>query len=150
MNEQFFTEVYAHMSADDTEAYHRAVFVNMDGEYARNKREEYYRGLLRHMGTNVSIGVGVRIVNPQFISLGDNVQIHDRCTLIANSDKGITLDDGARLKHGVYLDTEVAATGYIRIGKRFEDGLLNRKSISRSDGLSECERQGIFLVVSDQ
>ena len=118
MNEHFFTEAYARMSADDMEAYHRAVFANMDGEYARNKREEYYRGLLRHMGTNVSIGVGVRIVNPQFISLGDNVQIHDRCTLIANSDKGITLDDGARLKHGVYLDTEVAATGYIRIGKR--------------------------------
>ncbi|MDO9542877.1 MAG: acyltransferase, partial [Kiritimatiellia bacterium] len=45
-------------------------------------------------------------------------QIHDNCTLLANSEKGITLDDGARMKHGVYLDTEVAATGYIRIGKR--------------------------------
>ena len=38
--------------------------------------------------------------------------------MIANSEKGITLDDGARLKHGVYLDTESATTGYIAIGKR--------------------------------
>ena len=118
MNKRFFTKAHAGMSAEELEAYHLAVFMNMEGEYAKNKRQEYCRGLLRHMGENVSIGVGVRIVNPQFVSLGDNVQIHDSCTLVANSEKGITLDDGARLKHGVYLDTESAATGYIRIGKR--------------------------------
>lgn len=118
MNGRFFTEAQTQMSPDDVENYHRAVFMNMEGEYAKNKRQEYYRGLLRHMGENVSIGVGVRIVNPQFISLGDNVQIHDHCTLVANSENGITLEDRARLKHGVYLDTESAATGYIKIGKR--------------------------------
>ncbi len=117
MKSVFFTEAQTKMSPDDIENYHRAVFMNMEGEYAKNKRQEYYRGLFRHMGKNVSIGVGVRIVNPQFISLGDNVQIHDRCTLVANSEKGIVLNDGARLKHGVYLDTESVATGYIWIGK---------------------------------
>ena len=40
------------------------------------------------------------------------------CTLVATSEKGILLDEGARLKHGVYLDTENASTGYITIGKR--------------------------------
>jgi len=118
MNQQFFTEAFDQMPFAERENYHRAVFLNMEGDYALRKRGEYFRGVLRHMGENVFIGCGVRIVNPQNVSLGDNVQIHDRCTLIANSEKGIALDDGARLKHGVYLDTEVAATGYIRIGKR--------------------------------
>lgn len=118
MNKPFFIEAFKKMPPAERENYHRTVFLNMDGEYALAKRVEYYRRVLRHMGTNVFIGVGVRIVNPQFITLGDNVQIHDRCTLIAHSEKGIILDDGARLKNGVYLDTELAETGYIRIGKR--------------------------------
>jgi len=118
MNSTFFTEAYAHLSGADLEAYHRTVFLNMEGELAAQKRVEYYRSVLRHVGQNVSIGGSVRFVNPQWISLGDNVQVHDRCTLIAQSEKGITLEEGARLKHGVYLDTESATTGYITIGKR--------------------------------
>ncbi|MBU1735409.1 MAG: acyltransferase [Verrucomicrobia bacterium] len=116
--QKFFTELHAKLSPEQMEEYHKAVFMNMEGGFAQSVRDEYYHGVLKHMGENAHIGGGVRIVNPQFISLGDNTQIHNNCTLIANSEKGITLDDGARLKHGVYLDTEVAATGYIRIGKR--------------------------------
>ena len=118
MDSNFFTIAYAQLTAADLEAYHRAVFLNMEGELAGRKRVEYYRSVLRHVGENVSIGCGVRFVNPQWISLGNNVQVHDRCTLIAHSEKGITLGDGARLKHGVYLDTESAATGSITIGNR--------------------------------
>ena len=118
MNPTFFTEAHAQLSVAEAENYHRAVFLNMEGEYAAQKRVEYYRSVMRQVGQNVSIGCGVRFVNPQWISLGHNVQVHDRCTLIANSEKGIMLDDGARLKHGVYLDTESATTGYITIGKR--------------------------------
>ena len=117
MDPNFFTEAFERMPPGERENYHRAVFMNMEGDYAAAQRVEYYRGLLRHMGQNVSIGCGVRIVNPQYIALGDYVQIHDRCTLIAVTEKGITLDDGARLKHGVYLDTEGDKEGYIRIGK---------------------------------
>ena len=118
MDSTFFTDAHARLSAADLEAYHRTVFLNMEGELAGRKRVEYYRRVLRHVGENVSIGCGVRFVNPQWISLGNNVQIHDRCTLIAGSELGITLEDGARLKHGVYLDTESSNAGYIRIGKR--------------------------------
>ena len=118
MNPNFFTDAYSNLSVADLEAYHRAVFLNMEGELAAKKRIEYYRSVLRHVGENVSIGCGVRFVNPQWISLGNNVQVHDRCTLIAGSELGIILEDGARLKQGVYLDTESSTTGYIHIGKR--------------------------------
>ena len=118
MTQTSFTEAHARMSPEEAENYHRAVFMNMEGGYAAQKRVEYCHDVMRHIGQNVSIGCGVRFVNPQWISLGDNVQIHDRCTLIANSEKGITLDERARLLHGVYLDTESATTGYITIGKR--------------------------------
>lgn len=118
MSHTFFTEAHATMPIEEMENYHRTVFMNMEGGYAAQKRVEYYRGVMRHCGQNVSIGCGVRIVNPQWISLGDSVQIHDGCTLVARSEKGITLDERARLLHGVYLDTEPAATGYITIGKR--------------------------------
>lgn len=70
------------------------------------------------MGQNVQIGVGVKIVNPQYISLGDNVKIMDHVTLIARGEGGITLEDGVRLNDRVYLDTENAVTGYIHVGAR--------------------------------
>ena len=117
-NAPFFTEAWQQMPAGERENYHRAVFMNMEGHYALQKRVEYFRGVMRHVGEGVFIGCGVRIVNPQFVSLGDRVQIHDRCTLMASTERGITLEAGARLKHGVYLDTEGGADGYILIGRR--------------------------------
>ena len=69
------------------------------------------------MGKNVKIGCGVKMLNPRYISLGDGVVIDDHCVLMARSEKGITLDEHATLKYGVYLDTE-NAEGYITIGKR--------------------------------
>jgi len=93
------------------------VFLQMDSPTAAELRRQYYATVLRHMGANVRIGCGVKIENPQRISLGDNVCIDDRCTLIARSERGITLGDGVNLKHGVYLDTE-GADGYIEIGNR--------------------------------
>lgn len=119
MNEnRFFTEAFQQLTPEELETYHRTVFLDMDGDFAARKRVDYYQTRLRHMGRNVRIGCGVRFVNPPYISLGDQVQISDRCTLIASSEKGILLDDGVRLKHGVYLDTETPNDGYIRIGKR--------------------------------
>jgi len=114
----FFTQAFEGFPPEELENYHRAVFMNMEGKFAAAKRVEYYRGLLRHMGENVMIGCGVRIINPQYVSLGDNVQIHDRCTLIAHSERGIVIGNRSRLRHGVYLDTEVETGGYILIGER--------------------------------
>lgn len=113
----FFSEAFSKLTPDERETYHRAVFMNMDTQQAVELRREYYSNLLRHMGKNVRIGCGVKFVNPQFISLGDNVCIEDHCTLIARSERGITLGEAVILKYGVYLDTE-GSSGYIEIAMR--------------------------------
>ncbi len=115
---KYFTELFANLSEDQIEDYHRTVFMEMEGDFAVAKRAEYYQDKLRHMGCNVKIGRGVKLLNPQYISLGDNVTIDDNCSLIARSEKGITIDETTSIKHGVYLDTESATEGYISIGKR--------------------------------
>jgi acetyltransferase-like isoleucine patch superfamily enzyme len=116
-SELFFTKAYKNLPEEEKEAFYRTVFMHMDTEAAAKLRQEYYAGLLRHVGKNVRIGCGVKILNPQYVSLGDNVSIDDHCTLMARSERGIALQEGARLKYGVYLDTE-SAEGYIEIGKR--------------------------------
>ena len=111
-----FTELYEKLNAEELELYHRSVFMNMEGEKAEAARFEHYKQTMRFLGDNVRIGRSVNIVNPQFISLGNNVSIGDGCTLIARGEAGICLDDGAALMNRVYLDTETA-DGYIKIGK---------------------------------
>lgn len=113
---EFFTNAFNNMNAEDKESFYKTVFMNDDSEYAAKLRLEYYKTKFKSMGENVSIGKGVNIINPQFISVGNNVQISDGCTLIARGEKGITLSDGVRLQHRVYLDTERSTEGYITIG----------------------------------
>ncbi|MBN1445536.1 MAG: acyltransferase, partial [Candidatus Omnitrophica bacterium] len=112
----FFTKAFSQLSPEDLELYHKSVFLNMEGEFAAQKRLEYYRGNLKHLGKNVTIGRGVIFKNPQYISLEDYAQVSDRCVLLATSETGIVLQEGARLKYGVYLDGETPE-GYINIGK---------------------------------
>jgi acetyltransferase-like isoleucine patch superfamily enzyme len=112
----FFTDAFNDLPPEELEAYHRAVFMQMDTPHAATLRQQYYAGLLRHMGRNVRIGCGVKIVNPQNISLADNVCIDDHCALIARSERGISLGDTVQLKYGVYLDTETTE-GYIEVGR---------------------------------
>ena len=115
--EQFFTEAFARMDDLQRESFYRTVFMNDPSEYAARLRREYYAGKLKHMGENVTIDVGVKIVNPQYISLGDNVRICDHATLIARGEGGITIENDVLINDRVYLDTECADTGYIHIGK---------------------------------
>ena len=117
-NNSFFSEAFLNLTPVEREDYHRTVFLNMDTPKASGLRREYYRGLLRQMGANVHIGRGIIFINPQNISVGDNVFIDDHCTIIANSERGITLGESAVLKYGVYLDTEGGTYGYIEIGAR--------------------------------
>lgn len=113
----FFSKAFENLSSEEREAYHRAVFLQMDTEEASRLRLEYYRGKLRHLGEGVSIGPGVRLLHPEHISLGDGVSIAADCTLVAKSERGISLGAGTRLMHRVYLDTE-NTTGYIETGPR--------------------------------
>lgn len=115
--DKFFTNAFNNMDEKYLESFYKTVFMNDDSEYAEKLRLEYYKTKFKSMGENVYIGKGVNIINPEFITVGNNVQIQDGCTLIARGEKGITLSDGVRLQHRVYLDTERTEEGYIHIGK---------------------------------
>ena len=69
------------------------------------------------MGENVYIGRNVKIVNPEYVSIGDDVQIMDDVTLIARGEGGITIGDGVMLCERAYLDTQTEEWGYINIKK---------------------------------
>ncbi len=116
--DNFFENAFKNANAESRENFYKSIIMNSDGEYAEKVRLEYYKTKFRHMGENVRIGKGVNIINPEYIWVGDNVQIQDGCTLIARGEKGITLGNGVRLQHRVYLDTEKTDTGYINIGER--------------------------------
>ena len=113
----FFTDAFRQLPPEELEAFYRTVFLHMDSPYGAEMRRQYYGALLRGMGAQVTIGCGVTIVNPQWVTLGEHVSLDDHCTLIARSERGITLGAGTRLKYGVYLDTECDA-GYIETGQR--------------------------------
>lgn len=112
----FFTDAFEKMDETARESFYRTVFMNDPSEYAQAVRTEYYRGVLREMGENVKIGVGVKIVNPHLISLGNHVRISDGATLIAREGTEIVLGDYVRLCDRVYFDTETAG-GYIHVGR---------------------------------
>jgi acetyltransferase-like isoleucine patch superfamily enzyme len=113
----FFTDAFKDLSGLSLEEYHKTIFMNMEGPDAAALRVKYYKGLFRHMGENVKIGCAVKIVNPQYISVADNVAINDHCTLIARSQKGISLGEDSTLMYGVYMDTESQDVGFIDIGQ---------------------------------
>lgn len=116
--DNFFEKAFNNADPESRESFYKTLFINDGSEYAEKIRLEYYKTKLKYMGENVHIGKGVNIVNPQYISIGDNVQIHDGATLIARGEGGITIGDGTRIQQRVYLDTEKAETGYINIGKQ--------------------------------
>ncbi|MCC2684745.1 MAG: transferase [Paenibacillaceae bacterium] len=114
-NNRMFTQAFASLNEDELEAYHRTVFMHMDHPQAEKVRCDYYRSVFRSMGDNVRIGVGVKVVNPQWITIGDGVRIGDHVTLIARGEQGITLGSETILKDRVYLDSETKV-GFIRVG----------------------------------
>ena len=112
----YFTNAFTQMNEEERESFYRTVLLQDPSEYAAKIRQDYYRGVLKHMGENVRIGAGVKIVNPQYISLDDNVTVCDHVTLIARGPKGITVGRNVTLNDRVYLDTERPEEGYICIG----------------------------------
>ena len=112
---RFFTHAFESMNGEEKESFYKSVFMQDDSAYAANLRTEYYRTQLKHMGENVRIGRNVKITNPQFISLGDNVTICDDVTLIARGEGGITIGNNVCINDRVYLDTERPDDGYIQV-----------------------------------
>ncbi|MBO5645651.1 MAG: hypothetical protein J6S59_00910, partial [Clostridia bacterium] len=115
MTEYMFTEAFEGMDKDARESFYRTVFMNDPSPYAAEVRKTYYKRVLKHMGEGVSIGCNVKIVNPQWVSVGDNVRISDDVTIIARGPEGVTLEDNVALQERVYLDTERPEGGYIHI-----------------------------------
>ena len=115
--DNFFENAFKNMDDESRESFYKTVFMNDDSEYAAKLRLEYYKTKFKSMGENVYIGKGVTIVNPEFISVGNDVEIKNDVTLIARGEGGITLADGERIQERVYLDTERVSTGYINVGK---------------------------------
>lgn len=112
----FFEEKYNNMPAENKEEFLKFLFMNDPSEYGEKVRQEYYAGKLKSMGENVKIGTGVKIINPQYVSIGDNVTIYDDVTIIARGEGGIEIGNGCYICERVYLDTENIETGYIKIG----------------------------------
>lgn len=80
-----FSNAFNNLPPDEREAFYRTVFLQMDSPSAAELRRQYYATVLRHMGAKVRIGCGVKIENPQFVTLEDNVTLsqarrnsHDR------------------------------------------------------------------------
>lgn len=114
INMNYFEDAYKKMNAQELESFYKSVIMNDPSDYAEKVRTEYYRTKMKNMGENVKIGCGVKIVNPQNISLGDNVKINDNAALIARDDTEIVIGNNSIIKDRVYLDTEHEG-GYIHI-----------------------------------
>ena len=112
----FFEDKFNALSPEDRENMFKTLFMMDDSDYASKVRQEYYKSKLRYMGKNVTFGPRVRIVNPQYISIGDNSSISEDTTLIARGPKGITIGNDVTICDRVYLDTEDPDDGYITIG----------------------------------
>ncbi len=114
----FFSERYENMNRDEKEELLKTLFMQTDSEYCNKARCEYYASKLKRMGKNVKIGTGVKFVNPEFISIGDDVVIMDDVTIIARGEGGVTIGDNCWICERVYLDTETKDEGYISIGNK--------------------------------
>jgi len=112
----FFTEAFEKMNAESKESLLKTLILQDDSPASASVRQAYYKSTLGYMGENVKIGRNVKLINPQWISLGDSVSIDDDATLIARGPGGILIGNHVHINHRVYLDTENANSGYIRIG----------------------------------
>ena len=112
--EDFFRKKFENLTDDQKESICKTLIMLGDSEFERNARMEYYAKTLKKMGQNVTIGAGVKIVNPQYVTLEDNVTICDDVTIIAREGTDIVIGERTCIKDRVYLDTE-HADGYIHI-----------------------------------
>jgi acetyltransferase-like isoleucine patch superfamily enzyme len=65
--------------------------LNMPGAAGMVLRRRHFRRRLRHLGENVQIGVGVQIVNPEWVSIADDCWIDSYVILLAGPPR-----EGAR------------------------------------------------------
>ena len=113
--DNFFTKAFENAPDEVKESIYKDLILNNNSDYCKQLRMQYYKKVLKHMGENVYIDKDVKITNPQWVSLGDNVTIHSGAVLLARGEGGITIGNNSRIKDNVLLDTETADRGYIKI-----------------------------------
>lgn len=113
--DNFFTKAFENAPDDVKESIYKDLILNNNSDYCKKIRMAYYKKVLKYMGENVYIDKDVKITNPQWVSLGDNVTIHSGAVLLARGEGGITIGNNSRIKDNVLLDTETADRGYIKI-----------------------------------
>ena len=80
-----------------------ASIAGIPGGLGRRIRSVYYRRRLRHLGAGVVIDVGVRIENPEWVSIGDNTWIDSYAIILAGPPGGearITRTPNPAYRHG--------------------------------------------------
>ncbi len=113
--ENFFTNAFQNAPDEVKESIYRDLILNNDSDYCNALRLEYYKKALKSMGENVIIEKNVTIINPQWVTLGDNVKIRQGATIIARGEGGVSIGNNTSIKERVFLDTESEETGYIEI-----------------------------------
>lgn len=117
----YFSEAFERADPQTREALlerkYEELFLNDPSPYAAQVRLDYYRTKLKAMGENCRIGCNVKIINPQYVSLGDDVRIGDDTTIIAHGPLGVNLAAHVNVKDRVYLNTESGETGFINVGE---------------------------------
>ncbi|MDH4366658.1 MAG: acyltransferase [Dehalococcoidia bacterium] len=89
----------------------RLLVIYMPGPTGHGLRYHYYKRRLRHLGKDVTIGEGVLMFNPEFISIGDNAWIDKYCILMAGKPH-----IGQRIVYTKELPEFTYRTGEIAIG----------------------------------
>lgn len=64
-----------------------ASIINIPGPFGRALRARFWRSRLKHMGHGVKIDIGVRIINPECVSIGDNSWIDNYVIILAGPPK---------------------------------------------------------------
>jgi acetyltransferase-like isoleucine patch superfamily enzyme len=60
-----------------------SLVANISGPLGNLARYRYWRRRLRHLGSNVTFGVGVQITNPGYVTIGDNCWLDDYVVVLA-------------------------------------------------------------------
>lgn len=85
--------------------------LNMPGPLGRALRYRYYRGRLKSLGKGVKFDVGIRILNPEHVSIGDNTWIDNYVVIVAGSPSA---GDGPTLiKENLDFDLQL---GEVKLG----------------------------------
>ena len=85
------------------------------GSTGSELRAKWYRPFFGQLGQDVHFGVGVTLLNPGGIKVGDGCFIDDGVFLDSRRGHGIELGVGVRVCNGAYL-VPLEKDGYIKIG----------------------------------